>query len=184
MAEIIHKQIGGIDYTIKTTARTRKVLITIRPGGEVAVVKSTRISIAYVEKVMEEKFEWIQKKYTEQSKRQRKLLEHFTQAEYTKNKETARALVNQRLEHFNTFYQHPIGSISIRNQSSRWGSCSTKGNLSFNYKLVFLPPELADYVIVHELCHVREMNHSPRFWNLVAKQVPLHKEYKKQLLKY
>ncbi len=79
---------------------------------------------------------------------------------------TARALVQNRLRYFNQFYQCRIGKISIRKQRSRWGSASkSSGNLNFNYRIAYLPPELADYLVVHELsCHLVEANHSSRFW--------------------
>ncbi len=99
-----------------------------------------------------------------------------SKTEYLKHKEAARELVLRRLSYFNQFYNYKIGKVAIRNQKSRWGSCSTKGNLNFNYKLAIIPPHLADYVIVHELCHLGEFNHSQKFWDLVAKAMP---EYKK-----
>lgn len=95
---------------------------------------------------------------------------------FKKYKEIARAFVADRLMFFNTHYKYVYRRVSIRNQVSRWGSCSSKGNLNFNYKIIFLPKECADYIIVHELCHLKEMNHGPGFWNLVAEVVP---EYKK-----
>jgi len=73
--------------------------------------------------------------------------------------------------------------VKIRDQSSRWGSCSWKGNLNFSYKLVLLPEHLADYVVVHELCHLREMNHSPRFWALVSQTVPDYRAKRRELKK-
>jgi len=91
---------------------------------------------------------------------------------YLENKEKARELVKARLEYFNTFYGYKWGKIAIRNQKTRWGSCSKKGNLNFNYKIVLLPPSYSDYIIVHELCHLEEFNHSENFWNLVAKTIP------------
>jgi predicted metal-dependent hydrolase len=94
---------------------------------------------------------------------------------YARYKEHARKLVHERLAFYNTFYGYTIGRITIRDQKRRWGSCSSKGNLNFNYKIVFLPPELADYIIIHELCHLKEFNHSPRFWALVEKQCPDYK---------
>ena len=92
--------------------------------------------------------------------------------DYLAHKERARLLVHARLEHFNRTYGYVYGRIAIRNTKSRWGSCSKSGNLNFSYKLFLLPPVLADYVIVHELCHLGEFNHSKRFWSLISKTIP------------
>ena len=73
--------------------------------------------------------------------------------------------------------------ITIKAQKTRWGSCSSKGNLNFNWKLLLLPPQLAEYVVVHELAHLRVMNHSPQFWRVVAEILPDYAERKKQLNK-
>jgi predicted metal-dependent hydrolase len=104
---------------------------------------------------------------------------------YLANKEAARAIVTERVRHFLSYYgpRHGIalGRISIRNQKSRWGSCSKKGNLNFTYKLAFLPPELRDYVIVHEICHVKEFNHGRGFWALVGETMPEWKALRKKL---
>jgi predicted metal-dependent hydrolase len=94
--------------------------------------------------------------------------------QYLAVKEDARRLVHERIAHFNQSYGFAVGKIFIKNHKSRWGSCSVKGNLNFNYKIALLPPELADYIVVHELCHLREFNHSPRFWRLVEEAIPDH----------
>lgn len=91
---------------------------------------------------------------------------------YLQDKGPARQLVRQRLEYYNQFYGFQYGRVSIKNQRSRWGSCSRLCNLNFNYRLVNIPIELADYIVVHELCHLKEMNHSVRFWRLVAQVMP------------
>jgi predicted metal-dependent hydrolase len=103
--------------------------------------------------------------------------------EYLKNKEQARTFVKEKLEHFNQFYNLTWQRVSIRNQKRRWGSCSQKGNLNFNYKILFLPERCADYIIVHELCHLQEFNHSRRFWELVARAIPDYREMRKELRK-
>ena len=93
---------------------------------------------------------------------------------YKLHKEAARKFVHERLVHFNQHYNFTYNKVAIRNQRSRWGSCSRKGNLNFNYRLVDIPSDLADSVIVHELCHLKEMNHSKAFWELVAETIPDH----------
>lgn len=75
----------------------------------------------------------------------------------------------------------PITKVSIRDQRTRWGSCSSKGSLSFNWKLYLAPPQCLDYVVVHELCHLVEMNHSPAFWSLVESIMPDYRTWKKWL---
>jgi len=93
-------------------------------------------------------------------------------AQYAEHKEAARTLVHERLTHYNQYYRYQYNRVAIRNTRSRWGSCSSQKNLNFNYRILFLSPELQDYLIVHELCHLQEMNHAPQFWALVAQQIP------------
>ena len=69
-------------------------------------------------------------------------------------------------------------NITIREQKTRWGSCSSEKNLNFNWKLILAPPEVLDYVVVHELCHLKEMNHSKAFWDEVGKVMPEYETYK------
>jgi hypothetical protein len=106
-----------------------------------------------------------------------------TRADYLKYKSQAERLVWGRLEHFNAFYNFTYNRVCIRDQQSRWGSCSAKKNLNFTYRIVFLPQELADYLVVHELCHLGEMNHSARFWKLVEKTIPNYKLLRRELKK-
>lgn len=104
-------------------------------------------------------------------------------SDYQRHKNRARRLIDQRIVVLNRAYNFSYGRISIRNQQTRWGSCSRDGNLNFNYRLALLPVELADYVIVHELCHLKEFNHSARFWQLVARAVPDYLDRRRQLKK-
>lgn len=110
-----------------------------------------------------------------------RLFVRSSKAEYEKHKELTRALVARKIAEFNAFYNLTPGRIAIRNQRSRWGSCSKKGNLNFNYRLVLIPEALVDYVVVHEMCHLGEFNHSKNFWHLVSRTVPNHVELRKQL---
>ncbi len=101
--------------------------------------------------------------------------------DYLKYKQQALALAQKRLEHFNKIYGFKINKINIKNQKTRWGSCSKKGNLNFNYKIVLISERLADYIILHELCHLKEFNHKQKFWNLVGQTMPEYLTIKKEL---
>lgn len=94
-------------------------------------------------------------------------------------KARAKKIIQERLRHFNQEYSFVFERVAVKDLRSRWGSCSSKKNLNFHYKLLFLPVELLDYVVVHELCHLVEMNHSYKFWQLVGKTIP---DYKKRVL--
>lgn len=104
-----------------------------------------------------------------------------SKSEYLKYKNQAFDLVKNKLEHFNKFYNFKYNKVTVRNQSTRWGSCTKSGNINFNYKLALLPENLVDYVVVHELCHLGEFNHSKNFWDLVARTVPDFKERRQEL---
>lgn len=100
---------------------------------------------------------------------------------YKRHKEVARKLVHRKLRYWNSFYGFQYNRVAIRSQKTRWGSCSDKGNLNFNYKILFLPEELQDYLIVHELCHLEELNHSQQFWEKVGETIPNYKVLRKKL---
>ncbi len=103
---------------------------------------------------------------------------------YKKHKRQAEEVIRLRLQEFNRHYGFSYNRVTIRNQKTRWGSCSLKRNLSFNYKILFLPSALQDYLIVHELCHLAEMNHSKNFWSLVGQTIPNPKQVRAQLKRY
>lgn len=89
--------------------------------------------------------------------------------------------VRQRLNEYAPGIGVEFGRVAIRDQKSRWGSCSAKKNLNFNWKLIMAPEEALTYVVIHELCHLIEFNHSPRFWNLVRARMPEYEYWKKWL---
>jgi predicted metal-dependent hydrolase len=108
---------------------------------------------------------------------------YLSRREYQAHREVARAFIVQRVAEISVLYGFSVGRITIKNQKTCWGSCSKKGNLNFNYKILFLPEEIANYIIVHEVCHLREFNHSQRFWDLVAQTVPNHRYLRHELKK-
>ncbi|MDR3570804.1 MAG: SprT family zinc-dependent metalloprotease [Candidatus Pacebacteria bacterium] len=170
-----------IDYTIRENRRARRINVTVRRDGSVLVTKPRRASMRDVETFIRQCEQWILRTQEKFSKFRRTTRVEPSKQQYEKYKQTALCLARQRIAYFNTFYRFPFSSITIRNQKSRWGSCSPKGVLSFNYRILFLPPHLADYLVVHELCHLQEMNHSSRFWELVARSIPDYLERPKEL---
>jgi len=93
----------------------------------------------------------------------------------------AEEVIHDRLQFFNEHYKLKYKRVTFRNQKTRWGSCSSDKNLNFNWRLIMAPIEIIDYVVVHELCHLKNMNHSAAFWRLVAEAVPDYKERRKWL---
>jgi predicted metal-dependent hydrolase len=96
-------------------------------------------------------------------------------------KEKATGIIHDRLQHWNEHYQLHYSKVTFRNQKTRWGSCSAKGNLNFNWRLAMAPIQVIDYVVVHELCHLQHLNHSKKFWALVEQTQPTHKQWRKWL---
>ena len=91
---------------------------------------------------------------------------------YLTHKEVARELVLARLHFWNQYYGFRYNRVAIRNQKTCWGSCTSLKNLNFSYKLIFLPPHLQDYVVLHELCHLKELHHGQTFWDLMGQVMP------------
>lgn len=100
---------------------------------------------------------------------------------FLKHRQDALELAEAKLEHWNRIYNFSYNRVSIRKAKTRWGSCSKKGNLNFNYKIIRLPLRLTDYLVVHELCHLKEFNHSKNFWDLVGRTVPDYKKLRREL---
>ena len=92
-----------------------------------------------------------------------------------------RVFVKQTLEKYNRKYGFSYNRVAIKNQKTRWGSCSEDHNININYRVKYLPTKIAEYIVVHELCHLAELNHSKRFWNLVAKTFSDYKKIEKKL---
>lgn len=96
-------------------------------------------------------------------------------------RDAARKYFTERVAYYHTLTGGRYTSITIRDQKTRWGSCSSRGTLSFNYRLIFAPPRVLDYVVVHELCHLTHMDHSKSFWDMVERIMPDYRVYKQWL---
>lgn len=169
------------DYTLRKSFRARRLRLSISSGGALAVSAPLWVSSRFIERFLETHAAWIERTVARFRRADVHPLARGGKREYAQHKEAARTLAALRLAHFNRDYGFRYSAISIRNQKTRWGSCSKQGNLSFNYRIALLPPELADYVILHELCHLGVFNHSVRFWELVSRTMPDYRE-RRQLL--
>ncbi|MES2436912.1 MAG: SprT family zinc-dependent metalloprotease [Patescibacteria group bacterium] len=171
-----------MEYTLKKTKRSRRISISVKASGEVVVTMPLKAPEALALRFLKEKEPWILQAQARLKKQfEGKTTLKQTRADYLAHKEAARKMITERVLYFNQIYKFPFKDIRIKNQSSRWGSCSAKGNLNFNYGLVKIPQDLADYIVVHELCHLKEMNHGKNFWALVAQVLPHYKELRMRL---
>lgn len=174
----INKQ--KISYTLKRK-RARGIRLSISCNGEIKVTAPYLLTDNLIEKFILEKVKWILSKLDYFKKQD---LIFIKSGSFLKYKEEAYKLTKERIEYFNSFYGFKYNKISIRNQKSRWASCSKKSNLNFSYKIAFLPKDIADYIIVHELCHLKEFNHSVDFWKLVSLSIPDYIIKRKQLKRF
>jgi predicted metal-dependent hydrolase len=176
---------NGIDFELIRSSKARSIRISIFPDCKVKVTAPSIVPEFIIKRFVSAKRGWITKKLEHFRKnpvsKERLLLRSLGRKDYLASKDKALALARLGLERFNQHYKLSYKKITIRNQKSRWGSCSHNGNMSFNYKIVFLEPELQNYIIVHELCHIKELNHSRRFWDLVGEKIPNYRELRKKL---
>ncbi len=179
-------------YTLNPPHHSTKHLrITITSTGTIKITKPRHITIAQMEAFIISKIDWInhtlskiKSVLTEQAKNPSQLPAiKLTKKDYLRLKPIALEFATTRLAHFNLHYKLSYKNITIKNQKTRWGSCSHTGNLNFNYKIALLPEHLADYIVVHELCHLGQFNHSHKFWDLVAETIPDHLEVRRELRK-
>ncbi len=159
-------------YTIRRNLRSRSVRISILGRDEVMVSAPRYVSEAAIDRFVRSKSEWIRAKLAAFAMLPEHLFLKSSKKAFEAHKAAALKLATERITHFNRVYMFSYKKVSIRNQKSRWGSCSKTGTISFNYKLALLQSHLADYIVVHELCHLGEMNHSKKFWMLVARTLP------------
>lgn len=165
---------GGFAYMLRKSMRARRVRITVRAGGAVVLTVPARMPSGAGERFLREKAAWVLRTIARFKTVERPLfaLRRRSRRDYMRYRDQALALVTHKAAQFSARYGVAYGRISVRNQRTCWGSCSKKGNLNFNYRILFLPERVQDYIVVHEVCHLREFNHAPAFWNLVAQMIP------------
>lgn len=176
-------QVNGhqIPYTVKKSRRAKHLRLSIS-GNQLTLTVPWLIPLIIGNKFLHANLNWIKKNLS-------KIISplpqnRFSSHQITEFKIQTRKLVRHRLAHYNQYYNFKYSRITIRNQKTRWGSCSHNKTLSFNFRLALLPPELSDYIVVHELCHLKEMNHSSKFWSLVSQTIPNYRQLRRRLKPY
>ena len=173
---------GEFEYQVIRSAR-KTMTLEVRRDGNVIVRAPLRTGLPRIKRFVNQKQEWVlgclerTKEYREQKPLSADLSESKRNVYIRKAKET----ITKRASYFARLMGVSYRNITIREQKTRWGSCSSEKNLNFNWKLILAPPEVLDYVVVHELCHRLEMNHSPRFWAQVERVLPDYKVSRKWL---
>ncbi|SEG00536.1 hypothetical protein SAMN04487934_10684 [Eubacterium ruminantium] len=164
-------------------SRRKTIAILIKPDCSVVVRAPYRISKSVVEDFVKEKSSWIEKHLDKMKALQEEKPEciRLSEEEIRRLSDESLKVIPPRVKEIAEKMGVSYGRITIRNQKTRWGSCSSKGNLNFNCQLMLLPEELRDYVIIHELCHRIEMNHSVRFWTEVERYCPQYMKLRKKL---
>lgn len=164
-------------------SRRKTVAISVKGRNEVLVKAPERVPGREIRSILEEKRGWIEKQMEKLALVEEECARagYLSAAEIRELADRALKILPGRVELFAAQLGVAYQRITIRNQKTCWGSCSGKGNLNFNCLLMLAPPEVADYVVVHELCHRLEMNHSQRFWRLVESVLPDYRERRRWL---
>lgn len=165
-----------ISYKVIRSAR-RTLAIQIRGDGQVVVRSPKNLSDSRIAEFVRSKQDWIRKHLQNKTPG----LPRFTNGDIRALADRAVKEIPARVRYYAPLVGVTYGNITIRNQKTRWGSCTSEGNLNFNCLLMLVPPQVLDYVVVHELCHRKEMNHSDRFWAEVARVCPNYKEHRQWL---
>lgn len=183
MKRQIELQNERVEYLLRKNFRSRRLRLVIHPGGELIVTAPVTLSLSRIEDFICQKAQWILEKLKIAKNQKVGLSLGRNQKEYLTLKNQALKIITQKVEHYALRHNFCYNKISIRNQKTRWGSCSQKGNLNYNYKVALLPDELADYIVVHELCHLKELNHGGNFWQEVKNILPNYKERARRIKK-
>jgi len=170
-----------VDYTLRKSKRARRMRLAVYCDGTIVVTTPFDLQESTAERFIREKSQWLFSKIAFFKQFKGQAIARYSESDYLKYKDDAYALAVARVNYFNKLYKASFNKINIRNQKTRWGSCSKKGNLNFNYKIALLPQRLTDYIIVHELCHLKEFNHSRKFWKHVEKGIPDYLEIRNEL---
>ncbi len=169
-------------YIIKESLRAKHLRLTVTRLGEVVVTKPKRAPLALVESFIRGNKEWVSKYLEKVAAEKADKLVLPDKSDFLANRYKFQSRIREKIECINKLYGFKYGLISVNNAKTRLGSCSRIGRLNFSYRLSAYPDDIIDYVVAHELCHLKEFNHSRRFWDLVALAIPDYRQ-KRRLMK-
>lgn len=170
-----------IDYKIRKSQRAKRLRVAVYCDASVVVTLPIAVDENIVEKFLREKANWVFEKINYFNKHKNKMFINLSEDDFLKKKDKAYKIVESIVRKHNSDDEFKINSIKIKNQKTRWGSCSKKGNININYKIVYLQKKMAEYIVVHELCHLKEFNHSNKFWKLVSSKMPDYLDIRREL---
>lgn len=167
----------SFDYSYKVIKSGRKTVALQIKGGEVIVRAPYAMRDDDISRFVVEHSDWIKKHISliDQRKEALKKEERLSADEIAELVKRAKEIIPKRVAHYAELLGVTYGSITIRMQKTRWGSCSSKGNLNFNCLLMLTPDDVIDSVVVHELCHRKYMNHSEQFYREILRVFPEYK---------
>lgn len=168
-------------YRIKKSARARYMRISVARNSAVTVTLPWGIGELAAEEFVKAKLDWIVRALDYFKRFSGRVVVKSGKREFLKHRTAALELAHRKIAYWNRIYGFSYCGIRVKNQKTLWASCSHGRNLNFNYQIIHLPENLVDYLVVHELCHLKEFNHSRSFWELVAKTQPEYKRLRKQL---
>lgn len=184
----IKKADGRGEIRISVIRSARKSLgLEVRDANTVLARIPTRVSDRELKAFVENHRSWILEKTEVMAEREEKRKSTPAPPPELLSKTDRMKIqlkIGKRVRHYCEAMGVTVGYVTVKDQKTRWGSCSAKGNVNFNYQLAFLPDELLDYVVIHELAHRRHMNHSRAFWAEVEKYCPDYLERREELKEY
>jgi len=176
-----------LPYTL-IKGKRKTIGLEVKAGGEIVVRIPKALPVHYLSGFIEERKDWIYNAYLNQkdkvsmkmAKEEEKKDPRLCYLE-KKYRDAAKRYLYERVEYYTQITGSAYQGIRIADQKTRWGSCSSNKTLSFSWRIMLAPPRVTDYVVIHEVCHLKHMNHSKDFWNMVESLDPDYKEHRKWL---
>ena len=183
MQRSVHCGDKEIVFTVKRSRRRRSVALRIEPSGAITVYAPTFVWSPFIDRFVRQQTDWITKKlaFFKERIQRATLVPPLSEQDRTDSRLKTEERLPAVIERLSKQLDVIPRSVRVANQNKRWGSCSSKGHIRFSWKMAALPDPVFDYIVTHELAHLKQMNHSPRFWAVVSSICPDYKVHRKWL---